>query len=94
MGEHEDRVVVRRILAPEAGPRIRFPRPWSTSEHVATHHGRADVVEPALDDRRAGVHLTAFLPLHLTEGPEREQPFVELHPTDSEGFSALWLGLQ
>lgn len=47
MGEYEDRVVVRGVFAPEARPRVSSPRPWATPEHVATHHGRADVLEPA-----------------------------------------------
>jgi len=77
-------VVVRRVLAPEAHPRIIAPGPGAAAEHVAAHDGRADVLEPALHDRRAGVHLAALVAAHLAERLEREQPFAELHPADPE----------
>ena len=77
-------MVIGRVLAPVAGPRVRRPRARATAEHVATHHRRADVLEPPLDDRRAGVDLAPLLPLHLAEHPERKEPLVELHPTDPE----------
>jgi hypothetical protein len=64
----------------------------TTSEHVATHHGRADALEPSLHDRRAGIDLAALLAMHLAKGPQRKQPLVELHPADSEGVLLALLG--
>src|SRR4029453_15129675 len=82
--QHEGRVVIRRVRAPEAGPRVRAPRAGAAAEHVPSHHGRADVLEPALDDRTARVDLAALLSLQLAEGPERKEPFVQLHAAETE----------
>jgi hypothetical protein len=42
MGEHEHRVVERRILAPPARPRVTAPGPPDRAEHVAPHDGGTD----------------------------------------------------
>jgi hypothetical protein len=92
MGEDEDGVVVWRILPPVARPRIRPPRARTTSEHVATHHGRADVLEPTLHDRCARIDLAALLALHLAKGSEREHHSFSCIPPIPNGFSALCSG--
>jgi hypothetical protein len=90
--EHEDRVMVRGVFSPVARPRLGSPRPGAAPEHVPAHHGRPDVVEPPLDDWRAGVHLTAFLALHLAERLELKQHSLSSIPPIPNGFSALCSG--
>src|SRR5262249_9509062 len=85
VGQHEDRGVVWRVLAPPAGPRrIAAPRTRVAAEHVASHDHRAHVGEGRLDDRRAGVDLAALEPVHRPEGGEWERPVVQLHAADTE----------
>src|ERR671931_1405407 len=92
VGEHEDGLVVRRLLAPVARPGVRSPRARAAGEHVAAHHGRPDVLEPALHHRRAGVDLAALLAVQLAEGLEREEPLAQLHPADAERVLRALLG--
>ena len=80
VGEHEDRVVERRVLAPPAVPARLAPRPRAAAEHIAAHDRRADVLERALHHRRARVHLAALLPVRPAPRRERERPPVQMHP--------------
>src|SRR5437870_3284054 len=42
VGEHEHRVVERRVVPPPAGPLVAAPRPADRAEHVAPHDGGAN----------------------------------------------------
>jgi Pyruvate phosphate dikinase, AMP/ATP-binding domain len=55
VGENEHRVVVGRVLAPPASPRVIRPLATDRSERVPAHDRRADVRPPLLQHRRAGV---------------------------------------
>lgn len=74
--EHEDRRAERRIVPPPALPGVVSPGPRSAAEHVAAHHGRADVLERLLDDLGTGVDLAALEPVRLAPGRELERPLV------------------
>jgi hypothetical protein len=45
VGQHEDRGVVRRILAPPAAPRLVPLAATGRAEHVAAHDGRPDPLQ-------------------------------------------------
>src|SRR5208283_1302473 len=77
-------MVVGRVLAPPAWPRIVAPGSAAATEHVASHDRGADVCSALLDHRGAGVGLAALLAVHLPELLEREEPLVQLHPAYSE----------
>src|SRR6202030_518752 len=60
VGEHENRSMVRRIVAPPALPRVVWPRAADRSEHVATDDPGADIGEAAcgkviIDNRGAAL---------------------------------------
>jgi hypothetical protein len=78
VGEHEDRRVEGRFVAPPAVPRIGSPGPGPAAEHVPAHHGRTDVRERRLDDLGAGVDLAALQPVRLAPDGELDGPLVEL----------------
>jgi hypothetical protein len=78
MREHEDRPVEGGIVAPSSAPGDRVPRAGAATEHVATHDGRADVVERLVDDLGAWIDLAAFEPLRPTPDVELERPLVKL----------------
>ena len=79
VGEYEHGMVVGRVLAPPASPRILAPRPGPPPNML-----RPMIVAPmfarrSVDDGGARVGLTALLAVHLAERLEREKPFVERH---------------
>ncbi len=80
MREHEHRVMERRVGPPPAVPRLLgVPRAGVAAEHVAPHHGGADVGERLLDDPRAFVDLSAFEAVHRSPLRERKHPLVQAH---------------
>src|SRR5262245_45378703 len=84
MREHEDRSVVRRVVAPPALPGLVAPGATDGTEHVAAENPCADVLETPgseiiVDAARAT--LTAMHPLEAACGKD---PFVQRQPTDTE----------
>jgi hypothetical protein len=85
VGEDEDRRVVGRVVAPPAVPgRVLPPRAGAAAEHVAAHHGRADIGLGLLHHRRAGVDLAALKAVQAAPRLEPDDPLVELHAADTE----------
>ncbi len=93
MGEHEHRVVERRVR-PHQPFHGLSAIPWSgvAAEHVAAHHRRADVGDRFLDDRGALVDLAAGEPVRRAPGGEREHPLVQAHAADPERVVDALLG--
>src|SRR3979411_2307273 len=54
------------------------------SEHVATHHAGADVLERLLHDPRALVHLAALLTVQFAPGGQRNDPVMQPLPALAE----------
>ena len=51
MCEHEDRRVIRRVVAPPAFPGL-VPRPSAAAEHLAAHDVRLDIRYDLVDNHR------------------------------------------
>ena len=54
------------------------------TEHVATHDGRTDILEPRFQHRRTFVDFAAFQAVRFPPGRERNHPFVESLATDAQ----------
>src|SRR5687767_28669 len=93
MGQHEDRVVKRRIVSPPSLP-WRIGRPWSvsTAEHVSPHDARADVLEVLGGDFIVRSGLAAFLRVCLAPASRRDYPVVELLAAFAERVRAALVG--
>src|SRR5689334_2772338 len=85
MGEHEDRMVERRILAPPPTPRfLGVPAAGMTTEHVATHDRGTDVLRLLLEHSCALVVLATALTMRAPPGSQSNDPLVEGFTTDAE----------
>ena len=85
VGEHEDRSVIRGIVAPPALPALIGPRSSHRPEHVAPDDPGADVVETAtykvvIDSYRS----TLRIPVQALESAGREHPVEQRPAADSE----------
>src|SRR6266446_1742880 len=85
MRQHEDRRVIRRLIAPPALPAVVRPRASDRTEHVApknpgTDSGKALLRNPVVDSRFAvviAVHLSPYArveePLHQLRAPDAKR---------------------
>src|SRR5262245_6213219 len=93
MREHEHRVMERRVGSPPTGPRsLGIPGTRVAAEHIAPHHGGADVCKGLLDNRRARVDLSALKAMHRAPDREWERPLVKAHATDPERIFDTLIG--
>src|SRR5207302_10795588 len=79
MGEDKDRHVVRRVVAPPAGPAF-VPGAAAATEHLAPHDVGADIREEIADNGRVWRVGTALLALLLAPARRFEHPLTEAHP--------------
>ena len=94
VGEHEHRIVVRRVVAAPTPPLLVAPRATDRAEHVAPHDRlsdphvalRGEPVVDALVDALVGPvgPVGAILAEHLAEGAGRERPRVQLVSAHTE----------
>src|ERR1700738_2942220 len=75
VGEHADRRVVGRVLAPPASPAL-VPVSAAGSEHVASHYVGADPGDQAGHDLGVRAILAALTPRLLVPAPGGENPFM------------------
>src|SRR5207244_6726732 len=82
MGEHKDRRVKRRVVAPPALPLPVTPRPETAAEHIAAHDRRAQVFEifPEHVIIRAGLAATPVA-VHLAKELELDDPVMQIFAT-------------
>lgn len=93
MAEHEDRVVIGRVLAPPALPLLVGPGPALGAEHVAAHDGGADVLVGLEGEIVVDALAAAFSAEHRVEEPGGEGPVHELQAAFAEGgVESLTLG--
>jgi hypothetical protein len=84
VGEHEDRHVVGRLVAPPTAPVFVGPRAAHRAEHVATKDPSTDVLESL--GRHIVIH-TGFAfagSIHPLEGLRVEEPIEKLGAADAE----------
>src|SRR5205823_2919109 len=91
VGEHVDRRVVGRVLAPPAPPRL-VPRPVATAEHLAAHDVGAGASADLVDDLRVGVALTALFAVLTAPAVGHEDPLVQAHPALADGVLEALVG--
>src|SRR5205814_9041757 len=82
--EHENRRVIRRLVAPPALPALVGPRPAHRPEHVAPEDPRADAAEALRGHLMVDARLAARLSLHLAPEPRVEEPFHQLGAIHAE----------
>jgi len=91
-GEHEDRRVIGRLLAPPAAPALVGPRPADRAEHVASEDPRSDAVESSRRDVLIEAGLTLARPVHALEGPRVEEPIEKLRTAQAERMLEVLTG--
>ena len=84
VGEHEDRHVIGRVVAPPALPAFIRPRPPDRTEHVATQDPSADILETTLREIIVNAGRTPILAEHRPEGLGRKCPLMERHAAFAE----------
>lgn len=84
MGEHEDRSVVGRVVAPPTFPGIVGPGTADRAEHVATQNPRSDFVEATSGEVVVGACRAAILSKHLLKRAGGEGPFVQGHAANAK----------
>jgi hypothetical protein len=92
VGEHEDRGVIHRIVAPPPAPAVVGPRSSSRSEHVSAHDPRADVVESPDDKVVVYSGRSSLSAEHVLKRPGGESPFVQGFATRTKGIFEVLIG--
>jgi hypothetical protein len=92
IGEHEDRRVVRRVVAPPPLPGVVGPGSADRSEHVAAEDPRSDVCETARHEVVVDPAHTAIFALHLLKGARGDYPIVQSETADTERVVEVLLG--
>jgi hypothetical protein len=92
MGEHEHRVVERRILAPPARPRVTAPGPPDRAEHAAPHDGGTDARIALGDELIVKTTLASLRAMGPAEGSGCEQPLVQSGSTLPERIVQALVG--
>src|SRR5207247_5652584 len=82
--QHEDRAVIRRVVAPPALPALVRPRPAHRPEHVATENPCADIGKAARREIIVSAGIPAILSEHRAERAGRDGPFMQRHPANAE----------
>src|ERR1700694_1667538 len=89
MGEHENRRMVWRLVAPPALP-LLIPISGPTPKHLAAHDVGADTLGDLIGDVRVGIVQAAHLALLSAPAGRREHPLVKAHPAlTGRVFNAL-----
>ncbi|SPE44519.1 hypothetical protein SBA7_40033 [Candidatus Sulfotelmatobacter sp. SbA7] len=85
-GQHENRRVVWRILAPPSLPSVVSPWSAHRAKHVAANDPRPNIVEASC--REVVIHSrgAAVLAMHLSKGAGGEDPFVQRSAADAKGI--------
>src|SRR5258706_457833 len=84
MRQHEDRRVIRRLVAPPALPALIGPRPADGTEHVAPKDPGADSGKALLRDAVVDSRLALALAVHVAPQARMEKPFHQLRAPDAE----------
>jgi hypothetical protein len=84
MGQHEDRVVEGRIIAPPALPRRGLLVTPGRSEHVPAHDGGPDATLAREEKIVVGPGCTAGFADHLFAGLGLEDPLMQLFAAHSQ----------
>lgn len=92
VGEHKNRSVVRRIVAPPSLPNVVWPGSADRPEHVPANDPRADIVEASSDKVIVNSGSAAILAKHLSKGARAEDPFVQRHAADAQWIDEILVG--
>src|SRR4029450_10676945 len=92
MSEHEDRRVIRRIVAPPTLPIVVRPRSADRSEHVAPYDPRSNVGETARHKVVINAAFSNALTFQLLKSASGNHPVVQLLTADSERIVDILTG--
>src|SRR5262245_21295109 len=84
MREHEDGVVIGRVVAPPTFPVTTPPLAADGPEHVAAHHVGADAVLSSYEEAVVDTGVAALLADHGAAVARLEDPLVQLLGTATE----------
>src|SRR5437667_9534922 len=84
MREHEDRHVIRRLLAPPALPALVRPRAPDWTEHVAPENPGTDSGKALLGNSVVDSRLSIGMAVHLPPHAPVEEPLQQLGAPDAE----------
>src|SRR5256885_9025735 len=87
MRDDKNRVMERRLLPPQAMPRLLgLPSRGMTAEHVPSHDRRADVYQLGLEHLRVLVVVAPGLAVPAPPGPKGDDPLMESFAAEAEGL--------
>src|SRR5881396_4088073 len=84
MCQHEDRRVIRRLLAPPALPALVRPRAAHRTEHVAPKNPGTDSGKALLSNSVVDSRLSIVMAVHLPPYARVEEPLHQLGAPDAE----------
>src|SRR5262245_55201749 len=84
VSQHEDRHVVRRLVAPPPLPALVRPRTPNRAEHVPPENPGAEPAHAAFGDAVVDAGLAVRFPVHAAPRAGLKQPFHELGSVDTE----------
>src|SRR5437773_10540997 len=84
MRQHEDRRVIRRLLAPPALPALVRPRAPDWTEHVAPENPGTDSGKALLGNSVVDSRLSIGMAVHLPPHARVEEPLHQLGAPDAE----------
>ena len=84
VGQHEDVVVVRRVVTPPTGPILVGPFAANRSEHVAAHDRRADPGPESGSELVIDPLTPTVFATHLVEHASGDEPVVQSLAADAE----------
>ena len=92
VGEHKDRRVVGRFVAPPAAPALVRPRPSHRAEHVSSENPGSDVLESLCRELVIHAGVTFAGSMHPLEGSRVEKPVDELGTAHAERMLQVLAG--
>src|SRR5580704_15840765 len=90
--EHEDRSMIRRVVAPPPLPGFVRPGPPDRSKHISTNDPCANVVKAACREFIVNASCPAILAKHLSKSTCREGPFVQRDAADAKWVGEVLIG--
>src|SRR5204863_2388338 len=90
--QHEDRRVVRRLVAPPSLPAFVGPRSADGAEHVAAEDPGADPFECLRREIVVDAGLAVRIAVHAVPGARAEEPVEQLRAADAERMLEILSG--
>ena len=92
MRQHENRCVIRRLVAPPPLPAIVGPRTSDRTEHIAPENPGADSGKALLGDRVVDSALSIVMSVHPPPRARVKEPFHQLGTVGAERMLKVLIG--